>query len=108
MPASAVGGWAVDALLEKQTRPHADLDLWVQAVHFDYAVVAFSRAGVDRLYPWGDDRPWNFVLHDDGGRRIDLHLYEVMRDDSGGVETGEIFPACALHGAGIIAGTSVC
>lgn len=104
------GGWAVDALLEEQTRPHGDLDLWVHAMQFEHAVVAFTRAGVDRLYPWGDDRPWNFVLHDGARRRIDLHLYEVVRDGSihyGGVETGEIFPASALEGQGAIDGTPV-
>ncbi|WP_414820615.1 nucleotidyltransferase domain-containing protein, partial [Streptomyces anthocyanicus] len=62
------GGWSVDALLGKQTRDHSDLDLWVPAVHLDPLFVAFGEAGVDRIFPWPGDRPWNFVLHDGGWR----------------------------------------
>jgi lincosamide nucleotidyltransferase A/C/D/E len=29
------GGWGVDALLGEQTRRHADLDVWVPAIHLD-------------------------------------------------------------------------
>ena len=56
------GGWAVDALLGEQTRPHADLDVWVPAEQFERLVRPVVGIGLDRLYPWGDDRPWNFVL----------------------------------------------
>jgi lincosamide nucleotidyltransferase A/C/D/E len=104
------GGWGVDALLGDQTRPHGDLDLWIPAISFEYAVVAFIRAGVDRLYPWGDDRPWNFVLHDAARRRVDLHLYKLAADGSfhyGGVESGETFPVEALSGRGVINGRAV-
>ena len=99
------GGWAVDALLGEETRPHADLDLWIAATTFDAAVAAFAHAGIDRLYPWGDDRPWNFVLHDGAHRRVDLHLYEPVAGGMlhyGGFETGETFPAAALDGTGRI------
>lgn len=99
------GGWAVDALLGEQTRPHGDLDLWLPAVQFEQAVVTFVRTGVDRLFPWGDDRPWNFVLHDGAQRRVDLHLYETLTDGTlhyGGIETGETFPPNALQGHGTI------
>ena len=84
------GGWAVDALLGKQTRTHSDLDLWTPATSFERAVAAFVHCGVDRLYPWGDERPWNFVLHDGARRRVDLHLYETLASGDlhyGGVES---------------------
>lgn len=104
------GGWAVDALLGEQTRPHDDLDLWLPADQLPKAIVAFSNSGVDRLYPWGDERPWNFVLHDGDRRRVDLHLVERVAHDSfhyGGLGTGESFPAENLRGQGMIEGVPV-
>ena len=104
------GGWAVDALLGEQTRRHTDLDLWLSASTFDLAIRVFLDLGVDRLYPWADDRPWNFVLHDGDSRRVDLHVYEVMSTGElhyGGVESAISFPAEALDGEGTIAGRVV-
>lgn len=104
------GGWAVDALLGRQTRPHADLDLWLPAAELDPLIVALAQRGVDRLLPWGGDRPWNFVLHDGGHRRIDLHLYEALgngRLHYGSVLTGVTFPAAHLDGSGSIGGATV-
>lgn len=104
------GGWGVDALLGEQTRPHADLDLWIPATSFEHAIVAFVHAGVERMFQWGDDRPWNFVLHDGASRRVDLHLYEPLADGMfhyGGVEPGESFPIDALSGRGLIGGRTV-
>ncbi|MEU9194597.1 nucleotidyltransferase domain-containing protein [Streptomyces hundungensis] len=104
------GGWSVDALLGKQTRDHSDLDVWAPAAHLDRLFVAFAQAGVDRIFPWPGDRPWNFVLHDGGGLRVDLHLYELLADGSlhyGSVVDGAAFPAEALAGHGLIAGTAV-
>src|SRR5262245_20801899 len=74
------GGWGVDALLGAQTRDHSDLDLWVPAAHLEPLFVAFAAAGVDRIFPWPGDRPWNFVLHDGVRLRVDLHLYEELPD----------------------------
>ena len=51
------GGWAVDALLGEQTREHSDLDLWLPAADLDPLIVAFSGVGIDRVLPWGGDRP---------------------------------------------------
>lgn len=100
------GGWAVDALLGEQTREHSDLDLWVSATGFERLVVAFAQCGLDRLFPWPGDRPWNFVLHDGGHLRVDLHVYEPVGEDSwhyGSVAGGALFPAAALEGSGTIA-----
>lgn len=66
--------------------------------------------GVDRLFPWGGDRPWNFVLHDGSTRRVDLHLYEPLGDGSvhyGSAISGNAFPASALEGRGMIVGYAV-
>jgi lincosamide nucleotidyltransferase A/C/D/E len=104
------GGWAVDALVGRQTRPHADLDLWLSASDLDRAIAVFAEVGIDRLLPWGGDRPWNFVLHDGGSRRVDLHLFEELADGVlhyGSVRSGHRFPADALQGAGVISGYPV-
>jgi lincosamide nucleotidyltransferase A/C/D/E len=104
------GGWAVDALLGTQTREHADLDLWVPAAGLERLFVSFAERGVDRIFPWPGDRPWNFVLHDGERRRIDLHLYEPR--PGGPIQYGSAldpytFPVDALAGRGAIAGTDV-
>jgi lincosamide nucleotidyltransferase A/C/D/E len=104
------GGWGVDALLREQTREHSDLDLWVPAAHLERVFVAFLGAGVDRIFPWPGDRPWNFVLHDGVRRRVDLHLYEAVPGGQlhyGSIVDGVPFPADALAGQGLIAGTVV-
>src|SRR3954452_1360623 len=40
--ASVGGGWAVDALLGRQTRPHADLDVWAPAHDFEGLLSALA------------------------------------------------------------------
>ncbi|MEV0732615.1 aminoglycoside nucleotidyltransferase [Polymorphospora sp. NPDC050346] len=104
------GGWGVDALLGEQTREHSDLDVWLPAAHLERLFVAFAGAGLDRIFPWPGDRPWNFVLHDGGRLRVDLHLYEPLADGAlhyGSVADGVLFPAAALAGRGLIAGVPV-
>ena len=104
------GGWAVDALLGEQTREHADVDLWLPADQLPGAFVALAARGLDRIFPCPGDRPWNFVLHDGGGLRADLHLFEVRPDGDvhyGSVTAPHRFPAAALAGSGLILGTPV-
>ncbi len=76
------GGWAVDALLGAQTRVHSDLDLWLEATQFEDVIVVLAQVGMGRPYPWRNDRPWNFVVHDGAHRRVDLRAYERLRDES--------------------------
>jgi lincosamide nucleotidyltransferase A/C/D/E len=104
------GGWAVDALLGRQTRDHSDLDLWARATDVQQLFAAFAPRGLDRVFPWPGDRPWNFVLHDGGILRVDLHFYGELRDGSwhyGSAVGGERFPAAALEARGEIAGVAV-
>ena len=104
------GGWAVDALLGRQTREHADLDLWVPAADLERLFRAFAEHGVDRVFPWPGDRPWNFVLHDGDRRRVDLHLYEPRPDGGfhyGSALAGDTFPDEALAGRGAIGPATV-
>ena len=104
------GGWGVDALLRRQTRPHSDLDLWLPAADLERLFTAFVASGVDRIFPWPGDRPWNFVLHDGLQLRVDLHIYERIADGSihyGPVVDGAVFPGEALAGEGTILGAEV-
>jgi lincosamide nucleotidyltransferase A/C/D/E len=104
------GGWGVDALLGEQARDHADLDLWLPAAQLELLFRALATCGVDRVFPWPGDRPWNFVLHDGGRLRVDLHLYELLpgsRIHYGSVANGVEFPSHALAGRGAIAGRPV-
>lgn len=104
------GGWAVDALLGRQTRDHSDLDVWVTVPDFEPLLATCAAVGVDRVLPWPGDRPWNFVLHDGGRLRVDLHVYEVLSPDSwhyGSVSGGQVLPAEALAGSGVLGGEPV-
>ena len=104
------GGWAVDALVGRTTRQHADLDVWVNATDFEGLLAAFADQGIDRIYPWPGDRPWNFVLHDGDSRRVDLHVHESLGDGRlhyGSVKAPFIFSDHDLSGKGEIAEISV-
>lgn len=108
--ATVGGGWAVDALLCEQTRQHSDLDLWVAADGLEALTKTFVGIGLDRLFPWGDDRPWNFVVHDGGELRVDLHFYEHLADGRvhyGSVRGGDVFDLACLRGHGTIDDTAV-
>ncbi|HEY3765213.1 MAG TPA: bifunctional phosphopantothenoylcysteine decarboxylase/phosphopantothenate--cysteine ligase CoaBC [Gaiellales bacterium] len=65
-----LGGWGVDALLGRQTRPHRDLDLGVAAP--DVARVEVALAEYHRI----DTGEWPrfLVLEDEAGRRVDLAI----------------------------------
>jgi lincosamide nucleotidyltransferase A/C/D/E len=82
----------------------------VPAPDLERLFVGLADGGVDRIFPWPGDRPWNFVLHDGERRRIDLHLYEPR--PGGQIHYGSAldpytFPAEALAGRGTIAGAGV-
>lgn len=103
------GGWGVDALLGKQTRKHKDLDIAVQKKDLKKLRKALQSRGY-RDVPQDDTREWNFVLGDDGGRLVDIHVIEI--DEAGNgiygpVENGEMYPASSLTGEGVIEGVEV-
>ncbi|MBG0825776.1 nucleotidyltransferase family protein [Planomonospora sp. ID91781] len=103
------GGWAVDACLGSQTRPHTDLDIVVQE-HDAPAAAAVLRARGYRPVPRDDTTAWNFVLGDEAGHLIDFHVI-VLDADGHGVYgppgNGERYPAQALAGTGRIGGREV-
>jgi lincosamide nucleotidyltransferase A/C/D/E len=104
------GGWAIDALLKRQTRRHGDLDLWVPAEDLEALFTTVVRLGLDRLFPWGGERPWVWALHDGSRLRLDLHLYEELGDGFvhyGSALVGHRIPEEALNGSGAIDGAEV-
>jgi lincosamide nucleotidyltransferase A/C/D/E len=98
------GGWGVDALLEEQTRTHADLDIAVQ--HKDVVQIrALLEAKGYRDVPRNDTWACNFVLGDDQGRQIDIHSYTF--DSAGNHVYGVAYPLDSLTGNGFISGHPV-
>jgi lincosamide nucleotidyltransferase A/C/D/E len=76
------GGWAVDACLGRQTRPHGDLDIVIEDRHLEALVGALGDRGY-RSVPRDDTRAWNFVLGDDAGHEIDVHVIVIDADGRG-------------------------
>ncbi len=98
------GGWAVDAVLGKQTRFHADLDIAIQ--HKDVPQVrALLEAIGFREIPRDDSWECNFVLEDDRGCQIDIHSYTF--DSAGNHVYGVAYPFDSLTGNGSINGYPV-
>ena len=100
------GGWAVDAVLEEQTRKHHDLDI----------VLADVEGLLAALGPKGfavvdGELHRNFVLSDARGRRVDAHV--VSFDDEGNAILqmpgggAWVFPAPGFDGIGMVAGERV-
>jgi lincosamide nucleotidyltransferase A/C/D/E len=71
------GGWGVDALLGRESRPHDDLDFAVRA-----ADIARLRAVFPEFrHVYEDQWPSAYVLQDARGRQLDFHPLEF--DESG-------------------------
>ncbi len=103
------GGWGVDALLERQTRSHDDLDIVVQTKDSQMLVDLLKARGYQDV-PRDDTCAWNFVLGDAQGHEIDFHvitLDEAGKGIYGPKERGIMYPASSLTGKGKIGNISV-
>lgn len=103
------GGWCVDALLGQQTRAHSDLDIAIEQRHVAKLRALLATRGYEEIR-LEQARVWNFVLGDAHGREMDVHA--VVLDESGNgiygpAENGEMYPADALGGSGVIGGRIV-
>lgn len=98
------GGWAVDAVLGRQTRPHGDLDIALPADQEPALRRLLAALGfVDVETP--DQWEHNFVMQDVAGRAIDVHTYVL---DANGANAGGVpYTAEHLQGTGTILGTTV-
>jgi lincosamide nucleotidyltransferase A/C/D/E len=103
------GGWCVDALLGEETRPHTDLDITIQQIDVSKLRHFLQTRGFKEI-KLEEARPWNFVLGDESGREIDVHVIVIDAAGNGvygPVENGETYPAASLTGTGSINGRSV-
>ena len=105
--AGITGGWGVDALLGRETRPHEDVDLGIDTTAVDNAIRVLAGLGYELVE---DQRPFRLELHGTRGR-VDLHPIEWHADGSG-VQTGFgdatfAYPKGSLSAPGVIAGQPV-
>lgn len=96
------GGWGVDALLEKQTRPHEDLDIAIQWKDIPKLREVLAQLGYKQMK---EDSKWNFVLKNDIGHEVDVHAF--IFDNKGNVVEGIKYPKESLTGTGKIDGQIV-
>ena len=93
------GGWAVDAHLGWQTRPHSDLDIAINQQYLPRFLGILSRLGYGHV-PRDDQWEHNFVLEDGDGHQVDIHSY--IRNDQGQIVGGVEYPGDSLTGQGKI------
>ena len=98
------GGWGVDALLGKQTRTHADLDIAIPHKEVDKVRGLLEQRGYQEV-PRDDSWECNFVLGDDQGHEIDIHTYTF--DAHGNLIFGVEYPYDSLKGTGSVNGYPV-
>ncbi len=78
------GGWGVDALVGRQTRPHRDLDLLVEASSMESALSALRRLGYEVETDW---LPVRVEVASPGRGWVDLHPV-AFDADGHGVQAG--------------------
>jgi len=95
------GGWGVDALVGRQTRPHRDVDLALDVRDEDAALTALRTLG---YVIETDERPTRVELAAPGASWVDLHplTFEDSRDGIQSGPAGErwVYPAdCFVTGS---------
>jgi len=102
------GGWAVDALLGTQTRPHKDVDIILRTADLEKLRCCLAGHGFE-IKPGGTDS--NFVLADRCGLEIDVHAIVFDQQGNGIYRMANgsewIFPAVGFGGRGVVQGISV-
>jgi lincosamide nucleotidyltransferase A/C/D/E len=124
------GGWGIDALLGAQTRPHKDLDALVGFDDLATLTDDLARRGFMLTEIWEENR-WvahtvplpligrmshvgcevatAFVVRNGAGHELDVHVLTFDGNGTGipAWNANILYPADALAGQGVIAGTSV-
>ncbi|WP_220504388.1 nucleotidyltransferase domain-containing protein [Microbispora sp. H13382] len=98
------GGWCVDALLGRQTREHPDLDVALAREDEERFIEHMTDLGYTKRRD-DNDTAWNYVVTDDRGRRVDVHVFEY--DETGRNVYGIEYPHGSLTGEGTIDGRTV-
>lgn len=96
------GGFGVDALLGRETRPHGDLDIALEEKDRERAIQYLQEQGFREIKR---ENPWNFVMRDQKGHEVDFHVFILDRD--GRVVEGLPYPDGSLQGTGSLAGHPV-
>jgi lincosamide nucleotidyltransferase A/C/D/E len=102
------GGWGVDANIGNQTRPHVDLDIFIQQKDVAALREFLGGKGYEEI-KLEIARPHNFVLGDADGREVDVHVIAFQGENAvyGPPESAEVFPDSVFSGIGNIAGKKV-
>jgi lincosamide nucleotidyltransferase A/C/D/E len=105
------GGWGVDALVGRQSRPHRDLDLVIARDDCPAARAALAELGFGHDLTAVPGLPARLVLVDAAGRQVDLHpvVFDGHGDawqELGGDAWGD-YPAEGLGGVGVVGGRAV-
>jgi lincosamide nucleotidyltransferase A/C/D/E len=102
------GGWGIDALLEAQTRDHADLDVVLSSTDVHELRTALRAIGFE---PRAGGSETSFVLEDGRGREVDVHAVEFDRRGFGEFKLADgrrwPFPPQAFLGRGRIGSKQV-
>jgi lincosamide nucleotidyltransferase A/C/D/E len=105
------GGWGVDALLGRESRPHRDLDLVLARDDCRAARAALAALGFRQDPAAEPGLPARLLLVDAGGRLVDLHPVVFDRQGNGWqeLEAGGwgVYPADGLAGVGLVGGRQV-
>jgi len=74
------GGWGVDALMEKQTRNHKDLDMCVDIRDIGQikSVLEALRYRISK-----DESPTRVIMKHGNSHRVDIHLLELDEEGNG-------------------------
>jgi lincosamide nucleotidyltransferase A/C/D/E len=122
-PVWLMGGWGVDALLGRQTRPHHDVDLLVDVTDLERLRLCLIELQFALKYTWDDEVRWvrnetwsspleqptAFVYGHTDGREVDVHV--VRQSTDGNVEAlwnvPYSFTVEGLSAAGVVDGQPV-
>ena len=99
------GGWGVDALMGRQTRPHNDIDIFIQKNDTAVFTEMLSLNGYHetKMECTTEDNP---VWCDACNRIIDIHFFEFAEAGTLRFEN-ELYPANILNGKGTIGGITM-
>ena len=101
------GGWGVDALVGFQSRPHNDIDVYIDkknAGDFIKMLTSKSYAEVKTEYTTESHTVWQ----NPSNHMVDLHLIEFRPDDAESLYfDGDAYPLYVLDGTGTIGGMPV-
>ena len=114
-----MGGWGVDALLGRESRPHHDLDLLLHVEDLAPLMDLLVDRGFSQKLIWqaenrwievqGAPQPTAFVQKDRDGRELDIHVVDVSGDGLP-IALCDVpwqFERHSLTAVGVIAGTEV-